>query len=430
MKRKIFKIMKEKVTEFFVKEKGAVAILTGLLLVILIGFAALAIDASLWYSEQRKLQFAADAGAVGGAIALATTGASTINTYATNDIHLNNCTSGNNCTIVAINHPPASGPNAGNSGDVEVILSKPADMFLAGIFFGTAPTLHARAVAGNQPLNNCIVALSNTGIAVNVKGGAAILSPNCGVYSNSTASNSINVAGGGSITTNTVNSAGGTNTAGGGIITATSGLVTGAAPVTDPFGSVVMPTPSTTCTQTGYTLNNVAGSINPGTYCGGITLKSAANLTMNPGVYFLVQSGNGPSNAGNFTAASQSIITAPGVTIVMTTINGSTNYGTVSFPAQITANMSPPTTGATAGILFFGDRNSSGLNEKIDGGTAQILSGAIYFPTNNLDYSGQSGVTGNPCFQIVANTVTFTGGSTLGNGCPSTPSSGATQLIE
>lgn len=417
MKWKKVDSLKNKISRFFVQENGTVAILTGLVFVILIGFAALAIDVGIWYSEKRQLQFAADAGAIGGAIALKTTGKPTMSTYATNDINLNNCTSGNSCTIV-INNPPTSGASAGNGGAVEVLLSKPADMFLANLFLGSAPTLHARSVAGNQVSNNCVVTLKTTGIGINVKGGGNVNSPNCGLYSNSTdPTRSVNVVGGGTIITSTVTAVGGINN--GGIIAGTS--IPGASALSDPYASVVMPTSSGSCTQTNYQLNSATQTINPGVYCGGIKLVSSANLTMNPGIYFM--------DRGNFDASGQSSISANGVTIIMTSSTGS-NYGDININAGAITNMSAPTTGTTAGILFFGDRNSSGKAENFTGGVGQILNGVLYFPTNDVSYAGQASVTGNPCFQIVSSTVTFTGGSALGNGCPAVGSSGATLLLE
>lgn len=430
MYKDILAKIKSKISDFFVQESGIVAIMAGLLFVLLIGFAALAIDASIWYSDRRQLQLAADAGAVGGAMALATTGKSTININATTDINLNNCSGASNCTIVAINNPPTSGPNSANQRAVEVILSKPADMFLSGLLLGTAPTLEVRAVAGAQPSNNCVVALSATGIGINVKGGASITSSFCGIAANSTASNAINVVGGGSITTSNVRVVGGTSTAGGGTINSTGGITTGAAPVADPFASTPMPKPGACTGKNNQTFGSGTTSINPGTYCGGIKLNNAAILNMAPGIYYMVQSGPGPSAAGNLTVNSQAKINATGgVTIVMTTTGGSTNFGTVNIPAQATVKMTAPTTGPTAGILFFGDRNSSGLSEKFNGGVSQTLSGALYFPTNNVEYSGQSGGVGNPCFEIVANTITLTGGGKFGNGCVNT-TLGLIKLLE
>ena len=45
-------------------ERGAVAIIVALLMVVLIGFAALAVDISAMWAEKRQLQNGADAGAL------------------------------------------------------------------------------------------------------------------------------------------------------------------------------------------------------------------------------------------------------------------------------------------------------------------------------------------------------------------------------
>src|SRR3990167_3318517 len=125
--------------KIFRNDKGNVIILAGLLFIACIGFAALAIDVGIWYAEKRKLQLAADAGAMGGVIALNSKGQITVVPEATYDINLNGCAGSNNCTIVAINNPPATGPNTGNDKAVEVILSRPANLFLSGLFLQTQP---------------------------------------------------------------------------------------------------------------------------------------------------------------------------------------------------------------------------------------------------------------------------------------------------
>ncbi len=401
---------------FFVKDKGGVAILTGLLLSALIGFAALAVDVGLWYNQQRQLQWAADAGAIGGGMILNTPQKGSVNSYVSHDVALNGCTGANNCTIVAINNPPTSGPNAGSAQSVEVILSMPAQLYLSGLFLSSPPTINARAVAGHKAATNCLVSLSTSGIGLNVKGGAALNSPQCGVYVNSSSSSAIKVPGNASITTTNVNVVGGVDTSGGGIINGT--VATGASPVTDPYSGFTIPSYSG-CTQSNYKLTNSSATINPGVYCGGIKLVSSATLTMNPGVYIL--------DRGDFDASAQSNITGNGVTIILTSSTGS-GYGTVTMNGGLTANMSAPTTGSTAGILFYGDRASSGLNQKLTGGSSQVLSGVAYFPTGDVTYHGQTGTTGNPCFQIVASTITLTGGGNFGNNC--TPENGPLLLFE
>jgi hypothetical protein len=399
------------ISRFFKQDSGAIIIIVGLLLLACIGFAALAIDVSFWYSDQRKLQIDADAGAIGGAIALNTKGSVTVIPEATYDIQLNNCTSSNNCTIVAINNPPASGPNAGNNQAVEVILSKPADLFFAQLFLPTPPTLIARAVAGIQASNNCVTALTNSGIGINVKGGGSINAVNCGVYSNSSAGNAINVVGGGSIQAQYVKVVGGVSTSGGGTITSTNGISQGVSPAVDPYAGLQIPAFSG-CTKTNYSLHGTE-TISPGTYCGGISLVSNANLTLNPGIYII---------EGDFTASSQSTITGNGVTIIVTKKSSGSGYGTVTFNAGLTANLTATSTPGDPfnGILFYGDRNAPASNtNKLTGGLGSQLNGVAYFPSTSLEYSGQASSSGVPCFRIIAREVTFVGGSILGAGCQS-----------
>lgn len=420
MKHNLFTIIKTKFRQLFIRDDGTIAIIAGLVFVILIGFAALAIDASQWYSQKRQLQFAADAGAAGGAIALSITGKSTMVTYATQDINANNCTSANNCTIVAINNPPTSGIAAGNTKAVEVILSKPADIFLSGMFLSGTPTIQVRAVAGATPANNCIVSLATSGTGITVTGNGSIVSPNCGVAANSSANNAIRVTGNGSINTNTVTVVGNTSTSGNATITATSGVTTGASPATDPYAGTAVPSFSG-CAYNNFSLSGQSSqTVSPGVFCGGINLSGQSSLTMNPGVYFM--------DAGNFSVTGGATVTGTGVTIILTSSSGS-GYGTVSISGGATVNLTAPTTGSTSGLLFFGDPKSSGLTESFTGGSSQTLSGALYFPTNDISYSGNSAV--NPCIQLVAQHITITGNGNMGNSCGSSSTgSGTIQMLE
>ena len=64
--------------------------------------------------------------------------------------------------------------------------------------------------------------------------------------------------------------------------------------------------------------------------------------------------------------------------------------------------LSAPTTGQTAGILFFGDRNAPSSNTNVlSGFTTANLQGAIYFPTQTMQYGSSAGtITG--CQQLIA----------------------------
>jgi Flp pilus assembly protein TadG len=420
MWQRLYTTLKTKIQHLSTQDGGVVAIISALVFVVLIGFAALAIDASQWYSQKRQLQLAADAGAAGGAIALATTGVSTMASYATNDIQANNCTGANSCTIVAINNPPTSGPAAGNTKAVEVILSKPADVFLSG-FFSVAPTITARAVAGAKPANNCIVSLATTGTGLSVTGNGSILSPNCGIAVNSSANNAITASGNGLISAQSITVVGNTNTTGNGTITATNGVTTGAAATTDPYAGVTLPSASG-CNQNNFQLSGKSSqTINPGVFCGGIQLSGQSSLIMNPGVYFM--------DSGSFNVAGGATVTGTGVTIILTSSSGS-GYGTVSLSGGSTVTLSSPTTGSTAGLLFVGLQQSANPSIFFTGGSNQVLNGALYFPTSEVHYSGNGAA--NPCVQIVAKNIIISGNGNVGNNCGSGSSSGtgSIQMLE
>ena len=74
--------------------------------------------------------------------------------------------------------------------------------------------------------------------------------------------------------------------------------------------------------------------------------------------------------------------------------------------------LSAPTSGTYAGILFFGDRNAPGGTHRFNGTAVSDLTGAIYAPAQDVEYSGNfSGTTG--CVQVVASTISWSGNATI-----------------
>jgi hypothetical protein len=103
-------------------------------------------------------------------------------------------------------------------------------------------------------------------------------------------------------------------------------------------------------------------------------------------------------------------------TIVLTSSNGS-SYGTVSIHGGATINATAPTTGPMAGIAFYQDRNApAGTNNDFSGGTTQNIEGALYFPSEIVDFAGGT-QTGSGCLQIVAGEVDFKGNANLESNC-------------
>jgi hypothetical protein len=135
-------------------------------------------------------------------------------------------------------------------------------------------------------------------------------------------------------------------------------------------------------------------------------LVAGANITLNPGTYYDLSIQGGAT------------LTGAGVTLVFTSSNG-TKYAAAKINGNATINLTPPTAGATAGIVVFADRGTpSDTSFKLNGGSTQYFGGAIYVPSASIDYAGGAG-TSTSCTQIIGNTLTFSGNSNVAINCSS-----------
>jgi hypothetical protein len=204
---------------------------------------------------------------------------------------------------------------------------------------------------------------------------------------------------------------------------------------------VTIPTPNpplSSCsngTVKNYTHSNSGlQTLNPGTWCNGVSFTNDAQIKLNPGVYYV--------NGGNFNVGGAVVMNGTGITIVLTgsaSDGYSQPYGNVSIGNGASVTLNAPTTGATAGIAFYGDPNapwsSQASNQQTFGGGATMsITGALYFPSTQVNFNnGISNPSG--CTQLVAGTINFQGGAYF-NTCPGTGitpiggSSGATALVE
>jgi hypothetical protein len=135
-------------------------------------------------------------------------------------------------------------------------------------------------------------------------------------------------------------------------------------------------------------------------------------VDLKPGTYFL---------SGDMKINANAKITGTGVTIVML---GSSS---VTMNGNATVQLSAPTTGVTSGILFWGDRaNTATVSNKFNG-TASLtdptlnssLTGALYFPTQEVNYLGNFSQPGGTCMQVVAKTIQWSGNTNVKADCTS-----------
>ncbi|RWL44540.1 MAG: hypothetical protein EOR60_17960 [Mesorhizobium sp.] len=378
---------------------GNVATIFAFTLPVVVGGAGLGVETSYWYYSSLKLQAIADAAAYAGALEkIQGSDTAAITSAATTSAASNGLGGG---TIV-VNTPPTSGPNTAKKA-VEVILTQNLDRLFTSIFTQTKVPEHARAVALITDASKaCVLALNpSASQAALFSGSTSVKFTGCSVMSDSIAGDSIKVQGSAGLQTDCLITAGGVvlNNVVTMDPTVCKAPITQALPASDPFGSLPAPSASGSC-------QNVNGgkstqTIQPGIYCNGMNLNG--NVTLSPGVY--VVQGNLKINAG-------AVIQGDGVTIYMSGSN------TVSMNGNATVTLSAPTSGTYSGVLFYGDRTGTAAQSTFNGTATSLLTGAIYFPRQQVNYLGNfSGVNG--CTQVVADTIQWSGNSTINQDCSS-----------
>ena len=207
------------------------------------------------------------------------------------------------------------------------------------------------------------------------------------------ASDSVQVQGSATLTTDCIIAVGNVDLTAGATMTECPGAITNAPPAADPFADVPVPTSGTTYTSTGGAV------LQPGHYTNGMTLSGTK--TLNPGVYIV--------SGGNFKINANANISGSGVTIYFTA-------GTsVSINGTATVNLSAPTSGTYSGMLFFGDRSATD-SVTLNGTADSKLTGAVYFANQDINYLGNFSGNGG-CTQVVGKTVEWSGNTTINQDC-------------
>ncbi len=380
-------------------------VLICLAIITIMGLIGLVADVGFLQAQKQLMQTAADSAALAAAQEL-NYGDSVAAGKA--DAASNGFANGQNGIVVTINNPPKSGPNTAKSGYIEAIVSRPEPTFFLRVLGLTSITLSARAVSsiGNGP--NCIYVLNpSASSAMNINGNVSITS-GCGLLIDSSSSSGLSVNGNVTITASTIGVVG--NYSSNGNVTLTPLPKRGIVAAADPLAYVQAPSYGA-CGYNNFSLNGNNGSsgspyqMNPGVYCGGISVNGNSYLKFNAGTYVLA--GNGININGNAT------LTGTGVSFYNTT--GTGGYRGILLNGNVTLTLSAPTSGALSGILFFQDRSipANSAGSTINGNSGSTIDGALYFPTTTLTYNGNSSTSGYSI--IVADKWVANGNSNLKN---------------
>ena len=275
------------------------------------------------------------------------------------------------------------------------------------------------AGSGGQP---CLVALSTTGSIVG-SGSTTVNMPNCTIRGN----NTIDVHGGGSLTTAGIWARGAIN-----IDTwiPATGQHPNSGQIADPYAAdtTLQTALTSVAALTGVTnvscQNQACTGLTNGSSCTG---SSSVTCTMKPGNYgsFAVVSG-GPYTfnfqpglykfKGNMSFSGNTTSNGTGVTILTSgTFTGSNTFNfTITAPSTAVV----ASTGGIAGIALAGKTTGT---VAVSGSDTFKITGVVYFPSAMFDASGSSGlgISTTSCLEIIAASIKLTGSSYFNSSCSS-----------
>lgn len=402
------------IRRFLRDDSGATAVIVALMLPVLTGMAALALDVGIWTLQKRQAQGAADQAAYSAAVAGKAGGDWSTEGKAIAATMGFNAASG---ATVTPSYPPADGTYAGNTNYWEVKITQPQHGLFAVLTPGFhAPTVVALAVAGGTSLGNgCVIALSTSaspGILIDNNG--SVTNSSCGMYSNANNSSSIKCGSGNS---GVCVFGGQTYTPGSNQVL--NGTKKGAIPTSNQH---VLPTAFSASNVTKYfTSQGVPTSMPSASGCANNTIYSnltvSSSSSLSAGAYCI---------SGSLTFSDSQTINLTGVTFILgpsSTIN--------TFKAG-TINMTAPTTGTYANIAILdfasavelGPGNNGGAS--CPGGSCDTfkIKGIIYAPNGSLTLDGGTTFDPSVCTQLIGQSVTLKNNINMGSSCPALGSGG------
>jgi hypothetical protein len=403
--------------ERFDSRQGAVAVLVAVCMVMLLSFVAIAVDGGSLLDQRRHAQSTADMAALAAAESL-------FKNYNTNHgfdpwgsaaraaksiAAANGYSNDGTSSVVRVRTSPqtySGGPNQGKvlpRGYAEVTVQYNQQRFFSKILGAGSIPVPARAVARGQwepafvgihvlDLHEPSALRATGGGSGNVVGGAAVIV-------NSDASDAAVTTGGSTLRASKFAVTGGTS--GGGFI---GEVNTGTPPQPDPLRNIPQPQASDYSVQSNGPKHYSNGNrtISPGVYNGGIAITGQANVTMEPGVYYMKGGGFSMTGQGNLIANGVIIYNDPKQPSDVISISGS-NGGSVT--------MTPPTSGAYKGLTLFQNRTAT-QTLTVSGNGAFHMSGTFYAAGALLTVTGNG--AGQIGSQYVSRLLDINGGGGLG----------------
>jgi Flp pilus assembly protein TadG len=344
--------------------QGNMALSFALLAPMLIGITGGAIDMGAFMVHKEELQTAADAAALAAAKEGGLSGWSessakaVVESYI--DANVRTSISGEFTAWVEVD---------AKAKQVAVTLEQDhRGYFLIGYFQGT-PQIRVKSTAqASNNANICVIGLHDSdGGTVSMDTNAMLSAPDCAVYSNSVSQTGLQSLGNAKLVSDLTCSVGGFS---GSSKNFNEMPLTDCPAVSDPLSSRPAP-PIGACKEKDAVYKGFTGTLSPGVYCGGLTIRSSSNVTLKPGVYVIKD--------GPFVVQSSSQVDGAGVGFYFTGTNAS-----FAFESSSIVNIEAPKEGPLAGLIFYQDRQSEEADFVITSNKARNLLGTVYLPQGNL----------------------------------------------
>ena len=374
-------------------EKGQALILIILAIVVIFGFAALAVDGGRIYSERRRAQAAADSAALGAAYEAAS--GKKHSTARAKALLLAEYNGFQNTTgpdglpvkdadvLVEYNNPPVSGPYKGDILYHQVLITERVDPIFSQLLYGGETEIVVEAVSySTADCTDCFSA-GNAIHAMNATEPSAL------EFDGSVSVNVIN----GSIFSNSKASDSGRKNGGSGIISVQNGKISvvggwkgdvnpekvSPKPIEGVASLSVPNAPVPDCGNS-VPLGSQSGStLYPGRFPTGIKLNGNNDYIMKPGMYCI---------EGGFTVNGNVTVEGEGVFIAMMSgelyLNGSAKV-TLTYANDLKDGKG----NQWGGMLIYAPYgNKAGV--KLDGGNETVYRGTIYVPDAECSLGGNS----------------------------------------
>jgi Putative Flp pilus-assembly TadE/G-like len=389
------------------RRSGQILVLVTIAMVVLIGFASMAVDIGLLYATRRRMQTAADAAAIAGASALLD--GENYQDAAYDVATLDGFTSGQNNITVSAAPPAAGDPNLNltsysTSNYVEVDITQNVPTYFLRVLGYQTMKVAARAVAGPTQNSACVYVLDPTASQTLSVTGNANVTVQCGVMDDSSSSSGLSLTGNITLTATSIGVTGASYSSSGNI-TVTPAVSENVPSLADPLAGRVSTLASSLkppgCTQASgaksgsYSLNgNISTqTIGPLLYAGGVSVSGnvLGSLTFTGGTWgnqinFDGNGGNLIFNPGQYQNGSGS-----GYSVNLNGNTGTTfNSGSYTFcgPVDIVGNSAVT---LQPGTYYGGIQITGNANVTFSPGT-YVLAGGGFSVTGNSTLTG-NGVT-------------------------------------